>query len=113
MNNNQPESLKSSSRIQSRLFILAALFVFLYAITYTLSPTVLLRSWHADLIWGHWIGYGIWLISFYIIFKKCTQLFPEMDPLILPIVALLTGKHYYNMEIKYNIWIETVYMVRC
>jgi cell division protein FtsW (lipid II flippase) len=41
--------------------------------------------------WEHWIGFIVWLVSFFFIHNQTSKRFPERDPYIIPIAALLSG----------------------
>lgn len=57
----------------------------------TLSPAVRLHSWQVELRWQHWLGYGVWLVGFAIVFRMFRRWMPDADPYLLPIGALLSG----------------------
>ncbi len=78
-------------RTQGRLLSLAALFLLLYSLALTLAPAARLRSWEADLNWGHWAGLGVWLVAFGAAQWFTSRYLPERDPFILPLAGLLTG----------------------
>lgn len=58
--------LTETDRLQARLLGLAALFMVLYALALTLSPTVRARSWEAGFRWDHWLGVLVWIAVFYL-----------------------------------------------
>lgn len=74
-----------------RFLIIAAIFLFLNAAALTLSPVVRARSWNVDLRWGHWLGYLVWLVGFGIVHVQSERHLPKRDPILLPVVALLSG----------------------
>jgi cell division protein FtsW (lipid II flippase) len=82
---------KLNESIQSRLLVLAAVFLFLYSLALTFSPAVRARSWNVDLRWSHWIGLGIWALAFALAQTRIRQRLPESDPLLLPIASLMSG----------------------
>jgi len=86
-------SSKTSSKVilQNRLLKLASIFLFIYAIALTLSPASRERDWHAELLWGHWIGFMLWISAVYLANKRLQKFLPESDPFLFPIAALLTG----------------------
>jgi len=86
-----PESLSPKDRQQSRLFSLAALFLFLYAVALTLSPAVRQRTWPTNLRWEHWVGYAAWLAGFAFLHRRVCRYLPDRDALILPLVSILSG----------------------
>lgn len=86
--------LKSRSprdQVQSRLLILAAVFLFLFAVTLTLSPAARLHSWNVPLRWTHWAGFVVWLGGFVFLHHQTARLLPDRDPYFLPLAAILTG----------------------
>ena len=78
-------------KLQSRLFILAATFLGLYAVTITLAPAARYRSWQVSYPWAHWLGYLVWLVLFTLINHRTKRFLPERDPYLLPIAGLLSG----------------------
>ena len=86
-----PTTNNRNSTIQSRLFSLAALVLFLLSLILTLSPAVKLRSWHVSYHWTHWFGFFIWLLGAAIIHRVTIKRFSKWDGLILPTAFLLVG----------------------
>lgn len=80
-----------ADKIQSRLLGLAALFLFIYSVSLTISPAVIERTWEVDYRWGHWLGFSLWLALIVILQRETSRRLPDRDPLILPIAALLSG----------------------
>jgi cell division protein FtsW (lipid II flippase) len=78
-------------RIQNRLLNLAALFLLVYSITFTLSPAAVAQSWQVDFRWEHWIGLCVWLIGFNAVNLFIKRWMPNRNPYLLPIAALLSG----------------------
>jgi len=78
-------------KTQTRFFSITALFLGAYALALSLSPAVIARSWQADLRWSHWIGYTVWLAGFSLVLRANRRRLTRRDPLLLPIVALLSG----------------------
>lgn len=85
------QSTLSVDQVQSRLFSLAALILFIYAISLTISPAVKERAWDVNYRWEHWLGYFIWVGIVFIINHQASQRLPNRDPFILPIALLLAG----------------------
>jgi cell division protein FtsW (lipid II flippase) len=77
--------------IQTRLMVLAAVFVCLYAAILTLSPTVRLRSWNAGLRIDHWAGFIIWLLGFILVIRQADRSHPGHNPYLFPLAAILSG----------------------
>lgn len=69
----------------------AALFLLLFSITLTLAPAARLHTWQVELRWDHWIGYLVWLLCSAFLNRQVVRRFPERDPFIVPIAALLSG----------------------
>ena len=80
-----------NKRIQTRLMVMAAVFVCLYAAILTLSPTVRLRSWNAGLRIDHWAGVIIWLFGFILVIRQADRTSPGHTPYLFPMAALLSG----------------------
>jgi cell division protein FtsW (lipid II flippase) len=81
----------SRSQIQARLLTLAAVFLFLYSLILTLAPAARARSWDVQYRWSQWLGFGVWLVVFYLAHILTKRRIPEADPYLLPLAALLTG----------------------
>ncbi|HUI89263.1 MAG TPA: FtsW/RodA/SpoVE family cell cycle protein [Anaerolineales bacterium] len=85
---------KSVSRIdqrQSRLLIVAAVFLFFYSLILTISPAVRARTWDVPYRWWHWIGFAIWAVLFFSADRSTRKQLPLRDPFLLPLAALLSG----------------------
>ena len=78
-------------RRQSRLLIVAAVFLFLYSVVLTLSPAVRERTWNVSYRWSHWIGFAIWAALFFLADHFTRKQLPDRDPFLLPLAALLSG----------------------
>ena len=77
--------------MESRLFRLAAGFLFTFSIALTTSEAVRFQTWTADLHWNHWTGYILWLAGFTFILRQSRKFFPDHDPYIIPIASFLSG----------------------
>ncbi|MDR3574059.1 MAG: FtsW/RodA/SpoVE family cell cycle protein [Anaerolineaceae bacterium] len=86
-----PSTPFHKDQTQSRLMILAAIFLFFYCIVLTLSPAVRLHSWQVAYRWDHWLAFLAWLVGFGFIYRELNRWLPDHDPLLLPVTALLTG----------------------
>jgi cell division protein FtsW (lipid II flippase) len=82
---------ESPNRIQSRLLVLAGIFLGLYALALSLAPAARMRSWQVDYRWNHWLGFLVWLILIIIIDRQTRRYLPDRDPYLLPVAALLSG----------------------
>ena len=70
---------------------MAALILFIYSISLTISPAVVARNWETDYRWEHWLGYFLWLILIIILHHQTSRWLPNRDPFIMPVAALLIG----------------------
>lgn len=84
-------SINDKDYLQSTLYWIAGIILFLYSVVLTLAPAVRLHAWAVAYRWEHWIGFGIWLVSSYLINHFSAKKYPHRDPFILPIVSLLSG----------------------
>ncbi|HLE15537.1 MAG TPA: hypothetical protein VI776_12380, partial [Anaerolineales bacterium] len=74
-------------RIQSRLLLLAGIFLGLFSILLTLSPAARFRSWQVAYRWDHWIGLAVWAVLFYLADRLTRRYLPGRHPFLLPITA--------------------------
>ncbi len=86
-----PEGSTSKDQIQSRLLLLAAIFLVFYSVILTLSPAVRLHSWQVTFRWQHWIGLGVWLAGFSYVHRQTSKHLPDRDAYILPLIGMLAG----------------------
>lgn len=77
--------------IQGNLLKIAGGFLFLQAVLITLSPAVRERTWHADLLWSHWLAFLIWGGFVLRAHRDLHKHLPDADPFLLPAAALLSG----------------------
>ncbi len=84
-------SASSIDQRQSRLLLLAALFLFLDSVILTLSPAVREQTWNVSYRWSQWIGYAIWAALFFLADRFTRKQLPDRDPLLLPLASLLSG----------------------
>ncbi len=77
--------------VQGKLLILAALVIITYALILTLAPAVRYHSGPERYRFGHWPGVLVWLFSFTVLHRTTSVKLLNRDPLILPIIALLSG----------------------
>jgi cell division protein FtsW (lipid II flippase) len=102
-----------STKIQSRLLSLAALFLFLLSIALTISPAAREKSWEVEYHWLHWIGFSAWCLVFSILYKRISKLTPDTDPYILPLIGLFSGWGLitiYRLDPSYGIR-QTIWML--
>jgi cell division protein FtsW (lipid II flippase) len=83
--------LLTSDQIQSRLLLIGGTFLFIYSIVLSLSPAGRARSWDVEFRLSHWIGFGVWAIGIYLFHTQSRRWLPGRDPILFPIVALLSG----------------------
>jgi cell division protein FtsW (lipid II flippase) len=81
----------TTSQIQGRLLILAALFMFTLGIALSISPAVREQTWNVDYRLNHWIGVLVWLVLTYTAHRHIEKHLPDADPYLLPIAALFSG----------------------
>ena len=87
--NSEPKS--TTDLVQGKLLTLAALVILTYALILTIAPAVRYHSGSQRYQYGHWLGVLIWLFSFTILHRTSCSKLRNRDPLILPIIALLSG----------------------
>lgn len=80
-----------NGQIQSRLLILATIFLLLYSIILTLSPAVRNHSWNVEYKWSHWIAFFIWLLMINFGDWQITKTLRDHDPFLFPIATILSG----------------------
>ena len=109
----QPKNRESQSdRIQSRLFVLAALVMVAYGIVLTLAPAVRFQAGGEQYQFQHWLGILVWLASFALLHYQSSRKLDNRDPYILPVVSLLSGiglmtiwRLYPNLGLRQSAWI--------
>jgi cell division protein FtsW (lipid II flippase) len=77
--------------IQSRLLLIAAVFLLLQAIIFTLSPAVRARTWDVDLRFSHWIALALWALFVARADHDISRKLPDADPYLFPAAALISG----------------------
>lgn len=78
-------------RNQSSLLKLAGVFLMLFAIILSLSPSVRERAWDVAYLWQHWAGLLAWVGIFAFAHIETKRHLPDRDPYLLPCAAMLTG----------------------
>ena len=82
---NQPED-------QRRLMQTTSLFLFILSITLSFSPIIHTKKITlTNLVWGHWIGFLVWLILFSRLELEYNKLNIKKDRLLLPIISMMSG----------------------
>jgi cell division protein FtsW (lipid II flippase) len=93
------KNIRLSPKIKShsaRLFALASVFLFLSAVSLTISPAIRSQSWE-DYNWEHWPGFLVWFFSFLIIarFLDNRKIYPDL--LLFSLTSLLVGWGLLNI----------------
>jgi len=71
--------------------IAAGVFLLFFSIILTIAPAVKYHSWQVELRWIHWIGFGLITAGFFFLQHTLERLGKNCDPILLPIVYLLSG----------------------
>ncbi len=105
-------------RLQSQLMIIAALAMLTYTIILSLAPIVRLHAVIQTFEFEHWLGLAVWVLSFSFLHQQTTRKLPHRDPLLLPIVAMLTGiglmtiwRLYPNLGLRQSTWLALATLV--
>ena len=77
--------------IQTRLLLIAAVFLLLQAIIITLSPAVRVRTWEVDFRFSHWIALALWALFVARADYDISRKLPDADPYLFPAAALISG----------------------
>ncbi|MDP2965448.1 MAG: FtsW/RodA/SpoVE family cell cycle protein [Pelolinea sp.] len=77
--------------VRSRLSWFAVIFLGLFSLILTLSPAVKYRSWSADLVWSHWLGFILWCAGFFWFLKLTKKYLNLNDPTLVSVFGLLIG----------------------
>jgi len=77
--------------VQSVLYRIAGIILFIYCLILTLSPAVRLHSFIVSYRWEHWIGFVIIIGSFFVINRFSQKKLTNRDPFLLPIIGLMMG----------------------
>ncbi len=76
---------------ESRLLIVAAVFLFLYSVILSLSPAVREHSWAVTYRLSHWVGFLDWTVLVFIAHRVISRKLPDHDPYLLPLASILSG----------------------
>ena len=102
---------QSPNRIQSRLLVLAGIFLGLYALALSLAPAARAHSWEVDYRLNHWLGFLAWVILVIIVERQSRRHLPDRDPYLLPVAALLSGwgmmtiwRLFPNFGLRQTMW---------
>jgi cell division protein FtsW (lipid II flippase) len=92
--------------------IIAAMIMITYGLTLTLAPAVRYHAGSERYQFRHWLGVIVWIASFSFLYHQSTRKFPNQDPYLLPVVALLSGiglmtiwRLYPNLGLRQTVWI--------
>lgn len=80
-----------NDRREGRLLLVAAIFLFLYAIILTLAPAVREHTWAVSYRYTHWAGFAIWAAAMFVAHLVSSRRLPDRDPYLLPLAAMLSG----------------------
>ena len=86
-----PITSNPKSLLQSLLFRLASLSLFLMSAILTLSSVVRYRSWNVHYHWAHWAAFIIWVAGASVVHRITINKFENWDAIILPVTFLLSG----------------------
>lgn len=79
------------ARTERRLLALAAAFLFVFSLALTISPANQTPEGKLPPRWDHWLALLSWAIVFTAMSQGLARRFPDHNPYLLPIVALLSG----------------------
>jgi cell division protein FtsW (lipid II flippase) len=102
-------------QIQARLLQIATLFLFLFSLALTFAPAVRERAWLSGLRWGHWAGFALWCLVFWLAHRQMQTHLPDADPFLMPIAALLSGwglLTIWRLDAAYG-WRQTLWLGLC
>lgn len=97
------------------LFWLAGSILFIYGVILTFAPIVRLQAWSTPLKWEHWIAILGWGLLSVAIHKYSVKYLPNRDPVILPIVFLLTGLgilSIFRLSVNFG-WRQLIWFTIC
>jgi cell division protein FtsW (lipid II flippase) len=77
--------------IKKQLNWLTVLFLGLYSVILTLSPTVKYHTWNVPLTWSHWLGFILWLCGFLFLLKIAENNLKLGNPILINVMGLLVG----------------------
>jgi cell division protein FtsW (lipid II flippase) len=105
-------AISKRNNLESRLLIIAAIFLGFYSIILTFSPAVRARSIDANYRWEHWVAYLTWLAGFILAHHFAKHWLPLRDPYLLPISGLMSGwgmltiwRLFPNFGLRQTIWL--------
>jgi cell division protein FtsW (lipid II flippase) len=77
--------------VKNRSYWLTVIFLGFFSVILTLSPTVKYRSWSAELVWSHWLGFFLWCAGFFLFHKLTKKYLNSNDPTLESVFGLLIG----------------------
>lgn len=114
------QAIDDRDRLQTLLFQIAAIILFLYSLILTLAPAVRYHSWQVTYKWIHWIGFIIWIISILVLNFVSGRKFKNRDPYLLPIISFLYGLGLLTIfrlnpsfGIRQSIWVAISTLIIC
>ncbi len=111
MNNIIRQAIDDRDRLQTLLFQIAAIILFLYSLILTLAPAVRYHSWQVTYKWIYWIGFIIWIISIFVLNYVSGRKFKNRDPYLLPIISFLYGLGLLTIfRLKFYFWYQTIHL---
>jgi cell division protein FtsW (lipid II flippase) len=82
---------RDDQNTQYKLFLLAAIFLGIYSVALTLAPGVKSRSWEANYPWEHWLGYLVWLVGFWAVYKQVNRSAHFKNISLIPLISIFSG----------------------
>lgn len=77
--------------VQSRLLLIAAVFLLFQTIIITLAPAVRARTWEVDFHFSPWVALGLWALVVARADYDISRKMPDADPYLFPAAALISG----------------------
>lgn len=101
-----------TDRVQGKLLLFAGIIVIILALILMLAPMIRYHGEAEGYRLDHWVGVTIWSGAFALLHFQSSKKLPGRDPVIIPVVSLLTGiglltiyRLYPNMGLRQAIWI--------
>ncbi len=97
------------------LFWLGGSILLIYSVILTFAPVVRLQVGNTPLKWEHWIAILVWGLLSVAIHKFSVKYLPNRDPIILPVVFLLTGigiLSIFRLSVNFG-WRQLIWFAIC
>jgi cell division protein FtsW (lipid II flippase) len=114
------QAIDDRDRLQTLLFQIVAVILFLYSVILTLAPAVRYHSWQVTYRWMHWIGFIVWITAVFFLNIISVKKFKNRDPYLLPIISFLFGlglltifRLNSNFGIRQSIWLAISTTIIC